>query len=97
MFTSVLIHNNSSGDADAKTLARFEEPAWNNPVVRWLDRKGVDLAPRLHRQWTVARMAQGMITALEKSGTEAPAWLRLLRDEQTAHHRGVETALFGMA
>ena len=60
-FVRVAVFNNLGGD-DAKVLARWKEPAWNNPVLRFIDADERELAPRLtHEGGTPAlleRMAQ---------------------------------------
>src|SRR5205085_11873279 len=50
-FVPVAIHN-SAGGADAAALKRFGEPAWNNPVVRFVDAGGNDLIPRRDGAWS---------------------------------------------
>ncbi len=96
LFVPVAIRNNSEGDADARVRERFDEPAWNNPVVRILapgDER--DRIPRLHRRedWTRAALLEGMQAAL---GETAPAWLRLAAGEERARARGTEIAIFGL-
>ena len=43
-FVPVAIYNNRGGH-DREVLGRFDEPAWNNPVVRLLGPDGRDLVP----------------------------------------------------
>lgn len=95
----VIVHNNTEGDADDEVRQRFDEPSWNNPVVRFLDPRadGSDLRPRLERPWTRLALADAMAGALAAAGRELPPPLRLLRREERAHARGVEVAIFGMA
>ena len=38
-FVPVVVFNNKGGK-DAQLLKRFNEPSWNNPVVRFLDGSG---------------------------------------------------------
>jgi Thioredoxin-like len=44
-FVAVAIFNNTGGE-DLKVLQQFQEPAWNNPVVRILDSTQRPIAPR---------------------------------------------------
>ncbi len=44
-FIPLAIHNNKGG-ADAEILKRYNEPAWNNPVVRIVDSHGSQILPR---------------------------------------------------
>ncbi len=90
LFVPVVVHNNKGGD-DAKALERFREPAWNNPVVRWLDASGRDLIPREDGVWNSGAIATRMTKALQKSGTSAPDWLQsaALELDTSAHQRVV--------
>ena len=63
LFVPIAIKNNTKGDADAKVLAHFGEPAWNNPVVQFLTHDEKPLAPKLHDDWSVAALATGMVQA----------------------------------
>lgn len=97
LFVPLAIKNNTEGDADARVRDRFEEPSWNNPVVRIFDSATEkDLLPKLHRppDWSRAAVLRAMSEAL---GDAAPVWLRLVAQEELAHGRGVETAIFGMS
>ncbi len=66
-FTPLLIHNNKTG-RDAEILKRFNEPAWNFQVVRFLDSNGRDLIPRKDRVWDATALTARMNAALEKAG-----------------------------
>ena len=76
-FIPVLVYNNRPG-RDAEILARYDEPAWNYQVIRFLDGSGNDFIPRKDRVWTVRGVALRMIEALEALGREAPLPLRRL-------------------
>ncbi|MBB5036951.1 hypothetical protein HNQ64_001193 [Prosthecobacter dejongeii] len=76
-FIPVFIANNQLGK-DAATLKRFNEPAWNYQVVRFLDANGADLVPRKDGVWTAKPLAQRMIAALEKAGRKTPPELKSL-------------------
>lgn len=66
-FIPLLVHNNKPG-RDAEILKRFDEPAWNYQVVRFLDADGCDLIPRKDKVWEGPELLQRMKQALEKSG-----------------------------
>jgi len=85
-FVPVCIYNNVAG-ADADVLARFGEPAWNNPVVRYVDAAEKDLLPRRDGLWTLASLARRMVLSLEAAGRDVPGYLRLLADEEAAAER----------
>jgi hypothetical protein len=83
-FLPVLIYNNRGGK-DAEILARFNEPAWNYQVIRFLDGNGRDLIPRKDRVWTRDALAARMIEALEAAQRPVPGYL-----EVTAYENAVE-------
>lgn len=62
-FVCVAIHNNKTG-ADAEVLKKFGEPAWNNPVVRFVNAAGVDLIPRKDGVYTKEELLERMRKAL---------------------------------
>jgi hypothetical protein len=95
-FVPAAIYNNTEGDEDARVLASFDEPTWNNPVVRVIDAERRDLVERFARGWELAGMASTMRAALEAAGHEAPEWFADFEAEAGAHRRGVATAVFGM-
>ncbi len=95
LFVPVCIYNNKKGK-DAEALARFDEPAWNNPVVRIVDHAGNDLTARMPDFRSQSEMVLGIRNALEKTGKTVPAYLQLVIDELSARDYGVDTATFSM-
>jgi hypothetical protein len=91
-FVPLLIHNNRPG-ADEATLKKFAEPAWNNPVVRYVTCMGQDVLPRADGVWTASGTAQRMIQALEKSNLAVPDYLRFIPETDSISQ---ETAVFAM-
>lgn len=98
LFVPVAIRNNTEGDHEAEIRESFQEPSWNNPVVRFLGPDRRELAPRLHRRkhWSRAAVADGMRRALEASGKEVPAWLSAFAEEEATPRPEHGRALFGM-
>ncbi|MEM9237088.1 MAG: VPGUxxT family thioredoxin-like (seleno)protein, type 2 [Verrucomicrobiota bacterium] len=92
-FVPLLIHNNQPGK-DAELLKRFNEPAWNYQVVRFLDHQGKDLIPRKDKVWTTGPLAERMIQTLEKSGREVPGYLSLLAAEESSSLRSAAFGIF---
>jgi hypothetical protein len=82
-FHPVLIHNNKEG-ADKRILDRFEEPAWNYQVVRFLDADARDLIPRRDRVWTIGALAPRMIRSLRAAGRPVPRYLEAVAVENDA-------------
>ena len=76
-FVPVAIHNNKPG-RDAKILARYKEPSWNNPVVRFLGASGSDLIARRDGVWTMPGIAARMVMALKAGKRPVPGYLELL-------------------
>ena len=82
-FRPVAVLNNRPG-ADAAVLARYDEPAWNNPVVRFLDASGADLIPRVARVWTPGAIADRMISSLRAAEKPVPGYLQIASEEARA-------------
>lgn len=93
LFVPACVYNNTKGDAGAEVRVAFEEPAWNNPVVRILSADHDDVVPRITDRWTLDAVASAMVRAL---GEDTPAWLRLFADEQRMRAGQVDTAIFAM-
>jgi len=91
-FVPVLVYNNQGGE-DAKLLKRYNEPAWNYQVIRFLDPSGKDIIPRKDRVWTLGPLASRMVAALEKAGRPVPKYLETLAAGSSA---SVQEAAFAM-
>ena len=92
-FIPLCIYNNREGQ-DAKELLFFNEPAWNNPVVRIIDRNKKDIVARLSGNYSAEGLLDKMMTAMTKSGLEIPTYIQLIRDELSAHR--IEEAIYSM-
>jgi hypothetical protein len=93
LFVPVLVYNNKKGD-DEKLLKHFNEPSWNNPVIRYLNDKEEDLTPRKELVLTVPETASRMLGSLQRAGRDTPAWLEGLSIPTRA--RQMEQATFSM-
>ena len=80
LFVPLAIFNNQPGP-DAATLARFGEPAWNNPVVHFIAPDGTAIVPKLENRYDAVGLHEKMLGALEARGVDAPAYFRLLRGD----------------
>ncbi len=89
-FIPVLIYNNKKEDADI--LKKFEEPSWNNPVVRYLDAKGKDIIKRRDRVWSTLDTAARMVQTLKTAKLRVPEYLALTAGQPAK----TETAIFAM-
>lgn len=94
-FIPLAIYNNKDG-ADAAVLKKYNEPAWNNPVVRAVDLYGKDIAVRLSGNYSAAGLASWMTQVLIKNKGRAPQYLQLLSDELTAQNRRTMTQTYAM-
>ncbi len=92
-FLPVAMYNNRPGK-DAVILERYGEPAWNYPVMRFLDGQGKDILARRDRIWKAGPVAQRLIEALKAAGRPVPDYLALAAAE-TAPGR-TATATFAM-
>jgi len=93
-FVPVLVYNNRSG-RDAELLARYEEPAWNNPVLRFFGAEHQELLERRDGVYRPREIADRMIGALEAAREKVPPYLRLVREELA--ESSYERAVFAMA
>jgi hypothetical protein len=87
-FIPIAIHNNKPG-YDNQILQRFNEPAWNYPVIRFLNNDAKDLIPRQDGIFDVSGVATRMIDALQAAKREVPAYLKLaaIEADSTRHSR----------
>lgn len=90
LFVPVLVYNNKS--SDAALLKQFNEPSWNNPIVRLLDANGNDLIGRKSGVWKIGPMAARMAAALKAAKREVPSYLSGLAIDD----KRLEKATFAM-
>ncbi len=90
LFIPVVIHNNKPG-RDAAVLKDFDEPSWNNPVVRFIDAEKRDVIARKDGVWGTEEIAARMVAALTQAKREVPDYLR-----QVASSPKREMATFAM-
>lgn len=81
-FYPVLVYNNRAGGMDEQLLKRFNEPAWNYQVIRFLDANGRDIIPRKDRIWTLSGVASRMIEVLTIANRPVPEYLKALTQNQ---------------
>jgi len=80
-FVPLVIYNNKGGH-DAKILGKFNEPSWNNPVVRIIDPNTEDdLLPRLSNDYCIGGIVKTINKAIFLSGNLVPEYLNLLEKE----------------
>lgn len=89
LFVPTLIYNNKP--QHAALLKSFNEPTWNNPVVRIMRPDRTELVPRHAGDYTVKGLLNRMRAALKAAGREVPPWMAL-----AVPPAATETATFGM-
>ena len=75
-FVALAIHNNKRGE-DARILKQFNEPSWNNPVVRVVNSKGKDIVQRMANRWSPEDLLSTVIAGIEKTQGEVPMYLSM--------------------
>ena len=93
LFVPVAIRNNVTG-YEQEIRERYEEPAWNNPVVRFVDGAGADLIVRKDRVWSTGGVVGRATRALAAAQRPVPAWFDTVAQELASGE--VETAAFAM-
>ena len=86
-FIPLAIFNNKGGK-DREVLKKYNEPTWNNPVVRIINNKGTNLTKRIAGDYSALAVYQAMVTVLTKEGKEIPKYLTLLGEELQAKKYG---------
>ncbi|GJQ57932.1 MAG: hypothetical protein D8M57_04185 [Candidatus Scalindua sp. AMX11] len=88
LFLPVLVYNNRGG-VDEVLLNRFNEPAWNYQVVRFLTGKGRDIIPRKDRIWSLGGIASRMVDALKAAKRPIPQYLESIAVENSEKNHAV--------
>ena len=84
LFVPLAIFNNKGGK-DKVILDKYDEPSWNNPVVRIVNYKGKDVVKRISGDYSAKTLHQRMLEALASYGIQAPGYFRLLGQELGAN------------
>lgn len=95
LFIPVVVYNNKQG-RDREILEFFNEPSWNNPVIRVVDSELKDVCERLSGNYTSYGLVSKIIAALQKRNKKIPEYLLLLEEEFLALNGGIQTAYLGM-
>jgi hypothetical protein len=93
-FVPLAIFNNKGGH-DAEVMRRYDEPTWNNPVVRIVDQNGKDVISRVSGNYSAKGLTYAMTSALITQQGKAPKYLQLLSEELSAHG-ATQTATYSM-
>lgn len=79
-FIPLAIYNNKAGK-DKKVLEKYNEPTWNNPVVRIVNENGDNIVRRLYSNYSLQGVTNSMINALLESNKIVPDYLHLFKKE----------------
>lgn len=94
-FIPLAIYNNRRG-SDAEVLSYYNEPSWNNPVIRLVNADKSDIQPRLNGNYTPSGLVQYLINGMKKKGLAIPGYLTLLQEELSANEKGLEKTTLSM-
>ncbi|NNE16256.1 MAG: hypothetical protein HKO66_04925 [Saprospiraceae bacterium] len=94
-FIPLAIYNNKGGH-DKKILSKYNEPSWNNPVVRIVDKNGKDIITRLNGNYSDEGLVSHMLLALSSGFYGQPEYLKLLNAELSLSDYDKSEAVFSM-
>ncbi len=80
LFIPLAIFNNKGGK-DKVILDKYNEPSWNNPVVRIVNYKGENVVKRISSDYSAKTLHARMLEALKSYGAEVPDYFQLLGQE----------------
>lgn len=92
-FIPLCIYNNQSGH-DSEILKKYNEPSWNNPVIRIVDHKGLDLVSRQPDFRSMSKTLASLAKGITASGHEVPTYLDLMLEEADAGENGNLTDVY---
>lgn len=94
-FVPLVIHNNKRGE-DARILQKYNEPSWNNPVVRIVNASGQPINDRLAGNYTAAGLVDYMSSSFPKYNQAVPEFISYLQDAYSLNDYRVKTTDFSM-
>lgn len=94
-FIPLAIFNNKGGK-DKEILDRYNEPTWNNPVVRIVNEKGENIVSRVADDYSATGLFSAMEGALKTQGKSTPEYMKLLGEELTAQVNTVKEKYYKM-
>lgn len=79
-FIPLAIFNNKGGK-DKEILTKYNEPTWNNPVVRIVDENGKNLVKRIAGNYSAKALYSAMVQTLKAQNKPIPEYMKILGDE----------------
>ncbi len=95
LFIPLAIFNNKGGQ-DREILDLYNEPSWNNPVVRIIDDQGSDLVDRISGDYSALKLVKTMKKVLSLNEKPIPEYLDLLAQELSSSSKNIEESTFKM-
>ncbi|MEO0571530.1 MAG: VPGUxxT family thioredoxin-like (seleno)protein, type 2 [Bacteroidota bacterium] len=89
LFIPLAIFNNKKGK-DLEILKKYNEPSWNNPVVRIINYNGRNVINRISGNYSMKALHQGMEKALNSYGKSAPGYFKLLGEQIASNGKDKE-------
>lgn len=84
-FIPLAIFNNKKGK-DFAILQKYNEPTWNNPVVRIVNNKGNNLVKRVASDYSAKGLYNAMLKALNAEKKIIPEYVKILGQELTVNY-----------
>ena len=84
-FIPLAIFNNKKGK-DLVILKKYNEPTWNNPVVRIVNKKGDNLVKRVASDYSAKGLYNAMTKALNAEKIAIPEYMKILGQELTINY-----------
>ena len=85
-FVPLAIFNNKRGK-DLEILKKYDEPTWNNPVVRIVNHKGKNIVQRVARDYSAKGLYAAMSKAITTYGNDIPEYMKILGTELSTSSR----------
>ena len=92
-FVPLCVFNNKGG-RDKDVLNLYNEPTWNNPVVRVVNGNGKNIVDRLNGNYSSARLIQTINTAITESVNLVPPYLVSLEKELVADREEIFLSMY---
>lgn len=84
-FIPLAIFNNKRGK-DLVILKKYNEPTWNNPVVRIVNEKGNNIVKRVASDYSAKGLYKAMVKALNTEKKTIPEYIKILGQELTINY-----------
>lgn len=94
-FIPLAIFNNKGGK-DREILKKYNEPSWNNPVVRIVDANGDNLVKRVAGNYSAKGLHKAIVEALTAEKKKIPDYIQILGEELALNSSSVKEKHYSM-